>query len=149
MRNHQPGDRRKVVRLDLHPKQPLDFSDLNSTENFIGAIARGNNLLCVFAADVFVFDLAHNLFEDVFDGYQAGDAAVLIDHHRQINVRLLHFFEQLGHRLGFRHKVNRPDEWGDGRIRLAGRQRRQDVAHVNHSFDIVDLIAINRQARMS
>ena len=63
-------------------------------------------------------------------------------------MRLLHFFEQLGHRLGFRHEVNQSDERRDRRIRFAGRQRWQDVAHVNHSFNIVDLIAIDRQTGM-
>ena len=120
--NHQTSDRGKVIGLDLHVKQALNFSNLSAAQNLISAIACGDDLLRLFAADVLVFDLADDFFEDVFDGHQSSHAAVFIHYHRQIRVRLLHLAQQLGDWFGFRHKINGPDKWANRRIGFAHRK---------------------------
>jgi len=45
-------------------------------------------------------------------------SAVLVDHHRQISVRLLHLFQQTARGYCFRNEVDRPHERRYGRVAL-------------------------------
>ena len=64
---------------------------------------------------VFIADLAHDLFNQVFDGDQPGRAAVLVDHDRDVNALLLHFVQQIVHFLGLRHVRGLTRQRLDGR----------------------------------
>ena len=46
---------------------------------------------------VLVVDLADNRFDKVFDRYQPVDAAVLVDHQRQVDPLLTHLQQQIQH----------------------------------------------------
>jgi hypothetical protein len=50
---------------------------------------------------VFVLDVANDLFQHVFDGDQAGDAAVFVDHDRHVIARDAEFTQQDVEALGF------------------------------------------------
>ena len=50
---------------------------------------------------VFVFDFTDDLFEHVFDGEQAGDAAVFVDHEREVIAVAAKFAQQHIQPLGF------------------------------------------------
>ena len=73
-----------------------------------------------------VDDLPHQLLDEVLQGDQAGGAAVLVDHHRLVELLGLHLAHQVRDPLGLGHEVGGPhvdaDRLGplsrpDGRIR--------------------------------
>ena len=47
----------------------------------------------MLGAVMFVFKLAHDLFDGVFDGDQTGDAAILVHHDRHMLTRALHLMK--------------------------------------------------------
>ena len=55
-----------------------------------------------------VDDLAHQLFEQVLQGDQAGRAPVLVDDHGQVDLAVLHLGQEGGHALGLGDEVGRP-----------------------------------------
>jgi hypothetical protein len=53
---------------------------------------------------VLVLNVAYNFFEQIFDGNQAGDAAVLVDDDAHVLLLALHLAQQLVAALGFRNE---------------------------------------------
>ena len=125
LRDHKAGNGAEVVICDLHRKEFLNLTDFNAAEDLVSAVINRHDFFHFLAADVFIFDLADDFLEDVFHRDQAGDAAVFIDHNGHINMRLLHFAQQLIDRLGFRHCIERPHEFDDRRVSFAHRQARK------------------------
>ena len=119
LRDDQAGDRREVVSFDFHIEQALDFSNLSTAENLVRVIAGWNDFLRLFSALVFIFDLADNFFQDVFNRDQPRNAAIFVDHHREIGVRFLHFAQEFRYRFRFRNEINRSNEGRDRRIGFA------------------------------
>ena len=73
---------------------------------------------------VLVGDLAHDLLEDVLDGDQSGEAAVLVDHDGDVDPLGLEVAEHLADRLGLGHERRRPHELLDLRAAAVGDARR-------------------------
>src|SRR5271169_1057128 len=53
-----------------------------------------------------IANLAHDLFDQVFNGHQPGDASILIGNDGQADVFLLHLAQQLAAQLSFGYKVH-------------------------------------------
>ena len=67
-----------------------------------------------------VGDVADDGFEQVFDGDEAGDAAVLVDDDAHVLLLALHLAEELGDFFGLGHEGGGALDLGDG----AGRRPR-------------------------
>ena len=55
---------------------------------------------------VLVLDLAHDLLEQVLEGDEAGDRAVLVDHEGHVGAPLLQLLQQRAHLLRLGHEVD-------------------------------------------
>ena len=66
-----------------------------------------------------VADLTDNLFQQILDRHQPGDAAVFVDHDAHVLLLALHLAQQFVAALGLRHKRRRPLNAGDGPGRRA------------------------------
>src|SRR5215204_1584539 len=106
--------------------------------------------LCRLAV-VLVGDVAHEFLDDVFEGHEAGDAAVLVDDHGEM-VRLeLHLAEQcIGlHRVGHEHR--RAHELADGEV--VGVERplepeAREIAEIQDAADVVGVTLDHGNARI-
>src|SRR4030095_49425 len=107
--NNQSGYRSEIVGLNLHIEKSFDLSDLSRSENFVVSFADIKNFFQLVAGYILVLNLPDDLFQDVFNGNQPADASVLIDHHRQLYVCLLHFLEQFSHWFCLGHKIDLAD----------------------------------------
>src|SRR6185369_10592732 len=101
----QPGHGGEVVRFELLVIEKLDFSDLRAAVDQIGSIFRldyryGGGAL------IFVFDLAEDLLDNILKGHKSRDSAVFINDNRNLNLCLLHVFEQFANGLALGHKVS-------------------------------------------
>ncbi len=54
----------------------------------------------------FVFDVADQLLENIFDGDHAGGGAEFVDHYREVTAALFEFVEQFGQDFGFGNDQN-------------------------------------------
>ena len=95
---------------------------------------------------VLVLDLADDLLEQVLDRDQAGGAAVLVEHDRDVDLAPLELVEQVvdRHRLG--HEDRRPQDRAQRRaLRRPSRLRNgQQVLGVEDPDDLVDRVLVDR-----
>src|SRR5581483_7106097 len=98
-----------------------------------------------FFVFVLVGDLTHDLLDDVFDGDDAGRAAVLVYDDRDLQMLALEFAQQIADLLRLGDEVRRPRELGDG-ARLPFQDRVEDLLHVNDSCDLIDRLGVDRNA---
>ena len=52
------------------------------------------DIVVIFVKIIFVLDVADDLFENVFDGDQAADTGVFVEHHRYVVVRYAELAQQ-------------------------------------------------------
>src|SRR5205085_10764379 len=83
----KPGDGREIISLYLHIKQSLDLSDFNRAEHVVIAVRCFNDLYYLFLLCVLVFNLAYDLFQNIFDRHESCPAAVLVNHHTKLPAR--------------------------------------------------------------
>ena len=81
------------------------------------------------AGVVLVPDVADQLLDQVLEGDDAGGAAVLVDHDRQVRALAAHLRKRGEHRLADRQELDRPDHLVDKRrlVRCAGAEQVPDV----------------------
>ncbi len=97
---------------------------------------------------VLVGDLPDDLLQDVLDGHQPGRAAVLVDHHRDVDVVALHLAQQVPRVLGVGHERGRAHH----RLHLVGLRLPADVhppgqvLEVDDAHDVVVALPRHRNA---
>ena len=95
-----------------------------------------------------VFELANDLFEDVFEGHDTQDFAIFIDHHAQPALLLVKVQQLQLQRGAFRDEVGFVTNGQQCLFGQAGvGQHVLDVAGVEDGFDLVDVVVKHRQAR--
>ena len=97
---------------------------------------------------VFVADLADDLFEQIFNGDQAGGAAVLVDDDRDLHATALKLLEQIRHALGLGHEVRGPHQWRNRIAHAAGRQALDQVLDEDEALHVIQRILEHRHARI-
>ena len=95
---------------------------------------------------VLVLQFADDLFDGVFDGDQAGDAAVFIHDDSHMLAGALHLVEQVVDRLGFGHQHRVTDDGFDiaGYRRGIERRGAHGILQVCHADQIIHIIADDR-----
>ena len=94
---------------------------------------------------VLVLDLADDLLEQVLDGHQAGRAAVLVEHDREVDLAPLELVEQVVHAHRFGHEDRRAQDGPQRRTLVhAALQERQEVLRVEDADDLVDGLVVDR-----
>ena len=94
-------------------------------------------------------NLADDLFDEIFHCDQSGNAAVLIDNQHHLIAFLLHFLKKIVDRLGFRHEIDRLDQGAEVVELLASLPDAQQIALVNDSFDVVEIVAEDGNTSMT
>ena len=90
---------------------------------------------------VLVVDVADDLLDHVFDGHEAGDAAVFVGDDGHVHARAAELAQQHVEPLGFRHEHRGPHEFLDVERRLVGRLRRE-AQQILGEQDADDLLAV-------
>src|ERR1044071_4391604 len=145
--DEQARDGREVVGFNFSVEYQLDLFDFGAAIDQIGAVFVGEDVVIAERA-VFVFDLAENLFDDVFNRHQARHAAVFVYGDGNLHLGLLHIFEQRLNGFALRHEIGRAHTVGHRLPYLRPFAKRQQVAHVDDAFDVIQVLAINGQARV-
>ncbi|OLT53998.1 hypothetical protein BJF88_00450 [Cellulosimicrobium sp. CUA-896] len=98
---------------------------------------------------VLVGQLPDDLLERVLDRHQPGDAAVLVDDHRDVRGRRLHLAQEVVHRLGLGHEDRGPRDLADRSVPFPGHgvQHAHDVLEVRDADEVVGRRAGDRHAR--
>src|SRR5258705_13165732 len=95
---------------------------------------------------VFVCDVADDLFEQVFDRHQAGDAAIFINDDSHVLLLSLHLTEQFVALLCFRDKTRGTRNRRDRMLWRLCIWYLQQVVCERDADNIVDTIPVNRNA---
>ena len=110
---------------------------------------RGDQRGTVLGFVVLVVDLAHDLFQHVLDGHQAGDAAVLVHHDRHVVARQAEFLQQQVQLLRFGNQYRRPQQLAHGAGTVVGHHPAQQVLGQQDAQDLVLVVAVDGEARMA
>ena len=132
----------------LDPKCGVDVFDVRAGFDDRFARRDGADRL-FFSLVVFVANLADDLLEQIFHRYQAGRAAVFIEHDRKRKLAALHLAQQFGDALILRDVLDRPHQrpQGDRRDRAVG-ERDQQLAIVDDAGDLVDRLLVHGDLRV-
>ena len=66
--------------------------------------------VCTFFIIIFIMNLTHNLFNNVFHRHQSGSSSKLIHNNGNMNLIRLEVTQQIINHLCFRHKISRTDQ---------------------------------------
>ena len=93
----------------------------------------------------FVVDVADDLLQQVLHGHDAAHAAVFVHDDGQMRLLLLHVAKQrvCGHGFGYQIGTAQQLAQGLGRVQLGVEQ---EIAGVEHAYDIIDIAVIYREA---
>ena len=93
---------------------------------------------------VLIFDLPHELFEEILGRGKAAQDAVFVDDERHLDPFALHLLEKAAHLLPLRYEKRGPDD--PGQIEFAFREdpAEEDVLRVDESDDVIHVAPVNR-----
>src|SRR5580704_943150 len=137
----------------IDPGSRIELVEIEARVGFVFTRAKFSKL-GRFLGVVFVVDIAYDFFDQILDRDKSVRAAIFINHERQMDMRRLHFHEQItrGHRR--RHEDDVALDPRDGNVRQAHGavgtklEQRQNVFYVNETDGIVQRLAVNRKTRM-
>ena len=96
---------------------------------------------------VFVLDVAHDLFQQIFDGDEARRAAVFIQGNGDMLLAGAKFLQKGADGLGFRYEEGFPHDGGKGLpVRIGGEQAAQNVLGMEDADHVVAGIPEDRDA---
>src|SRR5215813_2780511 len=145
----QTGDRGEIVGGQFDVESAFDLGDFDvAARDYAFGLVDYIGFRLLRLRLIFVFDLSDDLFDQVFDRDQACQSSVLIDDDRHRRLGFLHLGQQLVNRLGFRHEVGRAGDVNAPAPGFAELPVFQQVAHIDHAFDVVHLAVVNGQARI-
>src|SRR5262249_49355882 len=103
-----------------------------------------------FLRVVLVANLPDDDLENVLEGHDAAHATELVDDHRHVLTASAHLAEHAGNALYLGDEVDRTasEVLELGRGELAVLEDAKKVLHVKETDDVVDLLAVNRIARV-
>src|SRR5699024_7194770 len=146
----QPAGGVDVIVVDLQTEEIPDLGDPGPGGHAEAAVAQVLDL--GLGRVVLVGDLPDDLLEYVLDGVDAGHSAVLVDHHRDVDVAGLHLAQHVPgrHRLG--DEPDRPHDLTHSPVgpRIPGRvDRPHHVLDVEHPAQVVHAVPDHGDARES
>ena len=94
---------------------------------------------------VLVANLPDDLLEHVFDGHQAGRAAVFVHDDGDLRLLALKLLQQLRHALALRHDDRRPQQLGD-RPGIIGLVERDEILDEDEAGDVVEALLEDRES---
>src|SRR5579864_6806284 len=142
---HEPGDGRRFFAFRLRAEEFAEPVHIHAAGNNESPVAVTND----FRFIALIADFADDLLDQVFDGHQPRDAAVLVDNNRHAIVLPLHFAEQVASQLALRNEVNIAPHDGIQSTDVGFAVRHlQDVLSVNDPLDVMNAAFIYGNARV-
>ena len=109
------------------------------------ALAAQKLLIARLRIEGFVANIAHQLFEQVFDGDETCGAAVFVDDDREMRLTCLHHFEQLVGLLRLGHELRRAHDSAHRLAAAPGTFGTHHVFGVGDADNVVDVLAHYRK----
>ncbi len=125
---------------------PLELLHRHARVEVEAAVGAGEHLWGIGLV-MLVGDVAHDFLDDVLDGHQPVDAAVLVDHQRHVHPRGAHLAQQVEHGLRRRHEQRLAEQVLDREGGGAGAGGEQ-VADMDHADDVIERLAVDRHSRV-
>src|SRR5579883_620164 len=145
LRVEETAERIVVGIVQVHIGDVIEIID---TDLGIEDILVGANLLVeVLFAIKLVFDIADDLFHQVFDGDETGDGAILIDDNHHVDAALAYLAQQVIQTLGLRHKVGRAQQVANGHMVVTLAQLLEHVSGVENTDNVINIVFVDRNAR--
>src|SRR5271170_5768768 len=119
-------------------EEVAETGDFVGAGDDIGAVGFANGGVVGFGFVVLVGDVADDGFEEVFDGDEAGDAAVLVDDDAHVLLFALHLAEELGYFFGFGDEGGGALDLGDGEVCGLGVVDFEKVVGEGDAGDVVE-----------
>src|SRR4026209_1246642 len=99
---------------------------------------------------VLIMNFSRDFLQDVLDGDESGQPAILVNDHGHVGSLVLQFSQQLRHALGFRHKLQRSHQTFQAQklsgVLIGAIPNVQQILQIHHADDVFDLLAVNRYA---
>ena len=102
------------LRIELIGEEIAEAGEFEGAGDDVGAVGLADGRVVGFGLVVLVGDVADDGFEEVFDGDEAGDGAVLVDDDAHVLLFALHLAEELGYFFGFGDEGGGTLDLGDG-----------------------------------
>ena len=146
-RHHQPADGVVFVIGKGHAQRGVEVFDLGQRLHPVAAAVVADDIALGFVKVVFVFDVADDLLDHVFDGHQPGHAAVFVHHDGHVVARAAEFFQQHVQAFGFGDEHRRAQAVAQVKGVRVGKVAQQ-VFGQQDAQHIVLVAANHRKARM-
>lgn len=130
---------------NCQPSDLFSFAQVGAAVDDEAAVLLGLDIRVVEAVEV--VEVADDLFEDVLQRDDADHLAIFVDHHADTALLLLEVHQLGRQRRAFRHEIRLHAGLAEillGQAALG--QQARDLAHVHDPFDLVDVVAVDRQA---
>ena len=123
----------------------MEAADVEAAGDDVAAIGLGAEIALRL---VLVVDLTDNLFHHVLHSDDAGGRSVFIHHYGHVRAFFLHLAQQIVDRLSFGNGANRARDVADFALRALFVAELEHVADVHEARDLIDIIFVNRNARV-
>ena len=123
----------------------VDLADVGGAVDDLRAVGLGVDFRAV--GQVLMVKVADDLFQNIFQGDDAQGFAVFVDDDADASFLFLEIDQLSRERRAFRDEVGFQAGAQQGLVsQLVMGQQAGDLAHMHHAFDLVDVVAIHRQA---
>src|SRR5271170_3992652 len=114
--------------LELVGEEVAETRDFIGAGDDVGAVVLADGSIVGLGLVVLVGDVAYDGLDEVFDGDEAGDAAVLVDDDTHVLLFALHLAEELGDLFGFGDEGGGTLDLGDAAVAGVGIEDLEEVA---------------------
>ena len=136
--------RAAVGGLELVGEEVAESRDFEGAGDDVGAVGLADGGVVGLGLVVLVGDVAYDGFEEVFDGDEASDAAVLVDDDAHVLLFALHLAEELGDFFGFGDEGGGTLDLGDGAGAGVGVEDLEEVVGEGDAGDVVERAGVDR-----
>src|SRR5215469_16857655 len=132
---HETGYSGRSFALWTHAEQLFQAINIHIPRHEIGILILAHHLRDL----MLIADFADDLLDEIFDGHQARDSAILVDHNRHANFVFLHLAKQIARQLGLRDKIDFLAHQGADRAGMGlSVEDLQNIFRVDQAHDVVD-----------
>ena len=104
--------------------------------------------VCTFFIVIFIMNLTHNFFNNIFHRHQSGRSSEFINNNGYMNLICLKITQQVIDHLRLRHKISRTNQRLPTKV-IPFVHMRQKILDIQHSLDIIPRTGIDRNTRIS
>ena len=137
---------RRPWGFELVGEEVAEAGELEGAGDDVGAVGLADGGVVGLGFVVLVGDVAYDGFEEVFDGDEAGYAAVLVDDDAHVLLLALHLAEELGDFFGLGDEGYGALDLGDGAVAGFGVGDVEEVVGEGDAGDVVERAGVDGDA---